>query len=51
MRNAARRVDVVMKILELEMPDTMAAMRLSSLEISDCVEEFTGLGYFLISFY
>lgn len=41
---AARRVTVVMKLLEMEMPETMAAMRMSSLEISDCIEEFTGLG-------
>lgn len=41
---AARRVTVVMKLLELEMPETMAAMRLSSLEISDCIDEFAALG-------
>ena len=27
------------------MPETMAAMRLSSLEISDCIDEFAALGY------
>lgn len=45
MQSACTRLEVVMNILEKELPDTMAAMRLSSLEVSDCVEEFTGLGY------
>lgn len=44
MKLAARRVNLVARLLELEMPETMAAMRLSSIEISDCIEEFTALG-------
>lgn len=43
-RLAATRLEIVLMILEKELPDTMAAMRLSSLEVSDCVEEITGLG-------
>eukprot|EP00803_Ostreobium_quekettii_P005983 evm.model.scf_345.6 EVM.evm.TU.scf_345.6 scf_345:64944-69599(-) len=44
MRSAAIRAEALMCLLEAELPDTMSAVRLSSLEVSDCVEEFTGLG-------
>lgn len=44
-RRAALRMEILCAILEEEMPDTMKAMRLSGLELSDCVEEFTALGY------
>ncbi|GMH40420.1 hypothetical protein BSKO_08324 [Bryopsis sp. KO-2023] len=48
-RRAARRMEVVMVLMEKEMPDTMRALRLSSLEITDCIEEFTDLGSDVVS--
>lgn len=44
MARAARRIESVMMTVEKELPDTMATMRLSGLEISECISEITGLG-------
>lgn len=43
-RRAARQTEVVMMIMEKEFPETMKAMQLSGLEVSECIEEFTDLG-------
>lgn len=41
---AANRMESMMQTLEMELPDTAASIRLSSLELSDCVSELGALG-------
>eukprot|EP00879_Flechtneria_rotunda_P019283 GHRR01020251.1.p1 GENE.GHRR01020251.1~~GHRR01020251.1.p1 ORF type:complete len:214 (+),score=36.58 GHRR01020251.1:219-860(+) len=40
----ANRMESMLQTLEAELPDTAASMRLSSLELSDCISELGGLG-------
>ena len=39
MREAAVEIALLARVLREETPDTLAALRLSGVEISDCVEE------------
>ncbi|GBF98218.1 hypothetical protein Rsub_11038 [Raphidocelis subcapitata] len=41
---AAHRAEAVLRALEAEIPDTAASMRLSGLELSDCLSELGALG-------
>ena len=41
---AAYRTERVLRLLEKELPDTAALLRLSGLEVTECVSEITGLG-------
>ncbi|KAK9811426.1 hypothetical protein WJX72_003798 [[Myrmecia] bisecta] len=38
-RRTAQAMEVLLRTAEAELPDTVAAMRLSGLELSDCIEE------------
>jgi len=40
-RRAARAMEVMLHTVEREIPETAAAMRLSSMELSDAIEEVT----------
>jgi hypothetical protein len=39
LREAATEIALLARVLREETPDTLAALRLSGVEISDCVEE------------
>ena len=39
LRRAARAAEIMLYTVERELPDTAAALRLSSLELSDAIEE------------
>lgn len=39
----ARQARLTLAALELEIPETAATLRLSGLELSDCIEEMSGL--------
>lgn len=43
-RRTAVKIQQLLSALEKELPDTAAAMRLTSLEMSDCIGEFSLLG-------
>ena len=47
-RRAALAVEATLYTLEREVPDTAAAVRLSSLELSDAIEEVSLLRYVVI---
>lgn len=40
----ATRAERVLALLEAELPETSAMMRLSGLEVTDCIKELSGLG-------
>lgn len=40
----ASRAERVLALLEAELPETSAMMRLSGLEVTDCIKELSGLG-------
>ena len=40
-KRAARAMEVMLYTVERELPETAAAMRLSSMELSDAIEEVT----------
>lgn len=42
--SAAIRTVAVLKIVEKELPESAALLRLSGLEMTDCISEVTGLG-------
>lgn len=44
MAGAAHRAERVLAVVEKELPDTVAAMRLSGLEVADCIQELGALG-------
>ena len=44
MKRAMEEMEVLVRSLQDELPDALAAVRLSSLEIADAVEEVSGLG-------
>ena len=43
-RRAARAMETMLCTVERELPETAAALRLSSMELSDAIEEVTLLG-------
>ena len=43
-RRSAVSLELLLRSMQDELPDTAAAVRLSSLEIADAIEEVTGLG-------
>ncbi|KIZ04827.1 hypothetical protein MNEG_3135 [Monoraphidium neglectum] len=45
---AAHRAEALLRTIEAEIPDTMASMRLSGMELSDCLTELGALGSDLI---
>ena len=44
MAMAAYRAARVMHVVEKELPDTLATMRLSGMEVTDCIQELGALG-------
>jgi hypothetical protein len=44
MRRSVIALEALMKSMQEELPDTAAAVRLSSLEMADAIEEVSGLG-------
>ena len=47
LRRAARAAEIMIYTVERELPETAAALRLSSLELSDAIEEVSLLRYAL----
>ena len=43
-RRSARAAELLFHALHQEVPDTAAVVRLSTLDLADCIEEITGLG-------
>lgn len=39
-----REMELLMRTLRKELPDTLAVMRLSGMELADVLQEFGGLG-------